>query len=127
METIFRESTSETPEIAFNFEQGNFHLKGRSSLRYPTSFFKPFLKPLENYAHHAANVTIINIHFEFVNNASTRWIFEILKVFENIHNMGKTVLVKWFFEKESQRRLGQQFQSAVNLPFKMISMHVNSI
>jgi SiaC family regulatory phosphoprotein len=127
METILIKSTSETPEITFNFREGSFQIKGRSSLRYPTSFFKPFLQSLENYVNHAANVTIVNIHFEFLNNASTRWIFEILKVFENIHNMGKTVLVKWFFQKESQRKLGFQFQSAVNLPFKMIAMQVNSI
>lgn len=120
MKTISIQPSAETPEVLFDFEQGSFCMKGRSSLRYPTSFFRPIIQSLESYVDKAATVIIVNFCFDFVNNASTKWVFEILKIFETIHNMEKTVLVKWHYEKESQRKLGMHFQSVVNLPFKMI-------
>ena len=127
METIFIKAATESPEINFDFRQGHFQIKGRSSLRYPTSFFKPFLTSLDNYVATAADVTIVSLYFESLNNASTRWIFDILKIFEDIHTDGKTVIVKWYFEKESQRKLGYHFQSLVNLPFKMVQMQMDRI
>lgn len=120
MKIISIESTVDTPSIVFDFERGSFCMQGRSALRYPTSFYKPILSSLENYVDNAADVTIVNMDFDFVNNASTKWVFEILKNFEKIHKMEKTVLVKWYYVRESQRKMGFYFQELLSVPFKMI-------
>ena len=122
METIIIRATTETPALTLDFKKGIFEIKGRSSLRYPTSFYQPILNYMEAYARMSLPVTIVNVHFEFVNNASTRWVYEYFKILEEIRNLGKTVLLKWHFETESQRKLGFHFQSSVNIPFKMISL-----
>ncbi len=115
---ILLDKTTDCPYINFT-EDGFLEIEGRSITEDPFSFWQPLLEWVENYTHHAAPKTHVNIYLEYSNSSSNKYINELLRKLEDSHGKNTEVIVNWRFEEddESVLQLGKDFESMLKLPF----------
>jgi hypothetical protein len=124
METIIREGTPKTPYVRFDGDKGIIEIKGRSIPENSIEFYKPLIDWLEEYGNAALDETMVNIQLEYFNTSSSKCILDIFKKLEFIFKKGQRVEVNWYYEEDDEDMFeaGEDYQSIINIPFKMIEM-----
>ncbi len=124
METIVREGTPKTPYVRLDGEKGLIEIKGRSIPENSIEFYKPLIDWLEEYGELAQNETAVNVQLEYFNTSSSKCILDIFKKLEIIFKKGRKVEVNWYYEEDDEDMFeaGEDYQSIINVPFKMIEM-----
>lgn len=124
METIIREGTPKTPFVRFDADKGLVEIKGRSIPENSVEFYKPLIDWLEKYSSTPSKETSVNIQLEYFNTSSSKCILDIFKKLELIHKKGNPVEVNWYYEEDDEDMFeaGEDYQSIINIPFKMIEM-----
>jgi hypothetical protein len=124
METIIREGSPKTPYVRFDGEKGIVEIKGRSIPENSVEFYKPLIEWLDKYGSTPVKQTSVNIQLEYFNTSSSKCILDIFKKLELIHKKGNTVEVNWYYEEDDEDMFeaGEDYQSIINIPFKMIEM-----
>jgi hypothetical protein len=123
METLSIEGTPKTPTIVLDFDKGTLLLKGRSIPENSVEFYAPLLDSLDKYMANPQPTTAVDIHLEYFNTSTSKCILDIFKKLENIHKSGNSqVLVNWHYEEEDEEMLvvGEEYQTIVKVPFKMV-------
>jgi hypothetical protein len=122
MESISIEGTAKTPTVEFNAEQGVVEIKGRSIPENSIEFYKPLVDWLDSYAASPKENTEVNIQLEYFNTSSSKCILDVFKKLEVIHKDGHQVTINWYFEEDDEDMLeaGEDYQSIIKIPFKMI-------
>ena len=124
METIIREGTPKTPYVRLDGENGLVEIKGRSIPENSVEFYKPIIDWLEKFGDELAEETGVNIQLEYFNTSSSKCILDIFKRLELIHKKGNRVEINWYYEEDDEDMFeaGEDYQSIINIPFKMIEM-----
>ncbi|HON53308.1 MAG TPA: DUF1987 domain-containing protein [Bacteroidales bacterium] len=124
MKNIEIEGSPKTPEINFNAETGVIEIKGRSIPENSIEFYKPMIDWLEEYATAPKPKTIVNIQLEYFNTSSSKCILDVFKKLEVISKNGNDVQVNWYYEEDDEDMLeaGEDYQSIIRIPFKMIEI-----
>lgn len=124
METIIREGTPKTPYVRLDGENGLVEIKGRSIPENSVEFYKPIIDWLEKFGDEPAEETGVNIQLEYFNTSSSKCILDIFKRLELIHKKGNKVEINWYYEEDDEDMFeaGEDYQSIINIPFKMIEM-----
>ena len=124
METIIREGSPKTPYVRFDGEKGIIEIKGRSIPENSIEFYKPLIDWLEEYGGEALAETAVNVQLEYFNTSSSKCILDIFKKLELIFKKGQKVEVNWYYEEDDEDMFeaGEDYQSIINIPFKMIEM-----
>ncbi|TLX71492.1 DUF1987 domain-containing protein [Labilibacter sediminis] len=124
METIIREGSPKTPYVRFDGEKGIIEIKGRSIPENSIEFYKPLIDWLEEYGNAALAETAVNVQLEYFNTSSSKCILDIFKKLELIFKKGQKVEVNWYYEEDDEDMFeaGEDYQSIINIPFKMIEM-----
>jgi len=115
--------TQKTPSVFFNATTGILELKGRSIPENAIEFFKPLVEWLEEYSKTPQPKTQANIHLEYFNTTSSKCILDIFRKLESINKQDNTeVLINWYYEQDDEDMLeaGEDYQSILKIPFKMI-------
>ena len=124
METIVREGTPKTPYVRFDGEKGIIEIRGRSIPENSIEFYKPLIDWLEEYGGVGKEETAVNIQLEYFNTSSSKCILDIFKKLEVLYKKGQKVEVNWYYEEDDEDMFeaGEDYQSIINIPFKMIEM-----
>ncbi|WP_066627593.1 DUF1987 domain-containing protein [Labilibacter marinus] len=124
METIVREGTPKTPYVRFDGEKGVIEIKGRSIPENSIEFYKPLIDWLEEYDGAGKDETAVNVQLEYFNTSSSKCILDIFKKLELLFKKGHKVEVNWYYEEDDEDMFeaGEDYQSIINIPFKMIEM-----
>ncbi|SMO77397.1 protein of unknown function [Saccharicrinis carchari] len=124
METIVREGTPKTPSIRFDGEKGIIEIKGRSIPENSIEFYKPLIDWLEEYSAQDQDQTAVNVQLEYFNTSSSKCILDLFKKLEGLYKKGQKVEVNWYYEEDDEDMFeaGEDYQSIINIPFKMIEM-----
>ncbi len=119
MEDLYIAATNRTLEI--RCEKGVIDLSGRSILNDPNSFFNPIEEWIKNYIKSPEPKTIINCNFEYIDTASFKRIYNILKEFEKI-NKEYSVIINWHIENDDPEimELGNILDNRISLEFNFI-------
>ncbi len=117
LDIIKIEPTKVTPGVLFL--EGHLEIKGRSISENATDFYRPLEAWVAAYVQQTAVRTRVVLSFDFINTASTKWVYAIVKrlaLYPNVHEM---VSIEWFYEKgdEDQYELGQIIHSFIDCPF----------
>ena len=122
MESIIIEGTPKTPTVEFNAEEGKVEIKGRSIPENSVEFYNPLIAWLEAYGSNPKDVTQVNIQLEYFNTSSSKCILDVFKKLESLAKAGNDIKVNWFYEEDDEDMLeaGEDYQSIIKLPFKMI-------
>lgn len=124
MEVIKIESTPKTPAVNFDPNEGLIEIRGRSIPENSIEFYRPLIEWIEKYAENPRPQTTVNVQFEYFNTSSSKCILDIFKRIENIYNAGHQVIVNWYYEEDDEDMLeaGEDYQSILKVPFKMIEV-----
>jgi hypothetical protein len=124
MESIIIEGTPKTPTVEFNAEEGKVEIKGRSIPENSVEFYNPLIAWLEEYGNNPKDVTQVNIQLEYFNTSSSKCILDVFKKLESLAKAGNDIKVNWFYEEDDEDMLeaGEDYQSIIKLPFKMIEI-----
>ncbi|MGQ1786735.1 MULTISPECIES: DUF1987 domain-containing protein [unclassified Saccharicrinis] len=124
METIVREGTPKTPFVRFDGQKGIIEIKGRSIPENSIEFYKPLIDWLEEYGSVGKDETAVNVQLEYFNTSSSKCILDIFKKLEVLFKKGQKVEVNWYYEEDDEDMFeaGEDYQSIINIPFKMIEM-----
>jgi hypothetical protein len=79
---------------------------------------------LDKYADQPNGKTSVNIKLEYFNTSSSKCILDIFRKLELIHKKGNEVEINWYYEEDDEDMFeaGEDYQSIINIPFKMIEM-----
>lgn len=111
------EPTKITPEVLFL--EGHLEIRGRSISENSTDFYRPLEEWVATYVEQTEIRTRVIFSFEFINTASTKWVYAIVKrlaLYRNVHDM---ISIEWYYEKgdDDQHELGQILHSFIDCPF----------
>ncbi len=122
MEILMLGASEKTPEIVFDPTTGTLLLKGRSIPENSIAFYKPLNDWIDQYAVHPASHTVVEMKLEYFNTSSSKCMLDLFKKLEKLN--GTVVSVNWYFEEddEDMEEAGEDYQSIIRLPFKMIEV-----
>ena len=68
--------------------------------------------------------TAVNIQLEYFNTSSSKCLLDLFKKLEGMHKSGNDITIKWYYEEDDEDMLeaGEDYQSIINIPFKMIEV-----
>jgi hypothetical protein len=124
MEFMNIEGTPKTPSITLNPESGIIEIKGRSIPENSIEFYKPIVDWLEDYANAPKEKTVVNIQLEYFNTSSSKCILDVFKKLENLKKGKNDIVVNWYYEEDDEDMLeaGEDYESIIKVPFKMIEI-----
>jgi len=122
MKDILIKPTRKSPLV--NLKQGYIEFSGRSIPEDPAEFFKPVVRWIKEYAKALADHTTIDLKFEYINTASTKWIYNILKTLGEIEGHQKKIVINWHYETgdDDMYELGHVLKKLVLSPFNFIEV-----
>ncbi len=124
MKTISLEGSAKTPTVLMDAEAGKVQIKGRSIPEDSVNFYKPIVDWLTEYATQPKEETVVDIELEYFNTSSSKCILDVFKKLEVIHKEGNKITINWYFEEDDEDMLeaGEDYQSIIKIPFKMIEV-----
>lgn len=122
MDILSIESTPRTPSVKFNPDDGIFRIQGRSTPDDAIGFYSPLIDYLKKYNPVPEKKTEFHVYLEYFNTSSSKCMFDIFKLFANIHERGNQVDIYWYYVEGDDDMLetGQDFESLTAVSFKMV-------
>jgi len=116
-EKLVYEPSKRSPWIIL--EPGKIFMMGRSIPENPGEFYRPVFDWISLYSKSHSTRTKIDIGFEYINTASTKWVFTILKELADMRGHPVNMGITWYFEQgdEDMGELGYIIRSLVDCPF----------
>jgi hypothetical protein len=117
LDIIKIEPTKVTPQVLFL--EGHLEIRGRSISENSTDFFRPLEDWVAAYVDQTEVRTRVVLAFDFINTASTKWVYAIVKRLAQYRNVHEMISIEWYYEKgdEDQYELGQIIHSFIDCPF----------
>ena len=117
MEVIEIQPTKVTPAVSFR--EGTLSIKGRSITEGAADFYKPLVEWVEKYVAETNVDTRVTLSFDFINTASTKWIYAIIKKLSQYTDVHKRLKIEWFYENGDAElfELGHIIHSFIDCPF----------
>ena len=110
-------STRATPSVTFS--EGLLTIRGRSIPEAAAEFYRPLEQWVEKYVTETEVDTRVVLSFDFINTASTKWIYAIIKKLAQYRDVNKRVKVEWYYETGDDElfELGHIIHSFIDCPF----------
>jgi len=120
MQNLIINATPKSLEV--KFIGGLIEIKGCSIINDPKVFFKPIQNWVSKYIKDPQEETIINIRIEYIDSASTKFIFEILKSLEVLIENGKKVEINWYYDLNDPEimEVGEILGGRIKIPFNFL-------
>jgi len=116
--------TGESPEIHFDFDKGIFRINGRlvSVASTNNKFFIPLIQKVNEYAKSPCEETKLFIEMEYCSSAGLKNLYQLLRIFDQIYQEGKTVSFEWrfFLDDEDGKDKGMYFKKLLHMPVKLV-------
>ncbi len=121
MEDLFLRGTERTPEVKLSASEGKIVFKGKSIPENTNLFYDNIINWVEQYAKKPNDTTTVKIQMEYFNTMTSKCLHEVLKALETIDN---NIEVLWYYEEDDEDMLevGEDFESIIDLQFKMIEV-----
>jgi len=122
MTDLYLMGTRKSPLV--HLKDGNLQFSGRTIPEDPAEFFKPVMVWINDYAKEMADHTTVDLNFEYINTASTKWIYAILKTLGGVEGHKKKMVVNWHYEvgDDDMYELGHVLRKVVESPFNFIEV-----
>lgn len=122
-DTYKKESSRKTPWVIL--EPGKIFIMGRSIPENPGEFYKPVYEWICEYKQNYTGKTKIGLGFEYINTASTKWIYSILREIAEMKDLSLNVWIKWYYDQgdEDMSELGFILRSLVDCPFVVVEVN----
>ncbi len=110
------EETRTTPFVLI--DQGQITINGRSIPEDAFGFFEPVVDACKEYVLKPAKHTIVNIHLEYVNSGSKKYLTNILTVLEKSYLDGNGYEIIWTYDSDDEAMLdlGNDLKGIIKIP-----------
>jgi hypothetical protein len=117
MENLEMQPTNDTPKVHCDIN-GEILMSGRSLPENPIKLYEPIFNWAEQFE---GDSILINFKLEYFNTASSKQIFNLIKIFVENPKV-KDVLVKWHYEEGDydSKETGEHFSHLFKIPFEFI-------
>lgn len=114
--------TDDTPTVILDAANNNFEISGRSLPEDVAAFYNPILEWIDKYAQNPNPKTVFNFKLIYFNTASSKMLLDVLMKLEDLHNGGKSTLVKWHYpeDDEDMKEAGEEYADIVDVPFEQV-------
>jgi hypothetical protein len=121
-EKFVKEFSKRTPWIIM--EPGRIFIMGRSIPENPGDFYRHVQTWITDYSKKFRGSTRITLGFEYINTASMKWIYTILRELSQVREIADKASIKWYYEEgdEDMKELGLILRSLVVSPFSMVEV-----
>ena len=121
-EKYIKEFSKRTPLIIL--EPGKLFIMGRSIPENPGDFYRPLQAWITDYIKNFRGSTKITLGFEYINTASMKWIYSILRELSQDKEIARDASITWYYEQgdEDMKDLGLILKSLVVSPFSMVEV-----
>ena len=119
---IIQAKDNTTPGVTLDSVKGIFDISGWSHPEDAIAFYAPVFEWLNRYAESPAKEMVFNFRFEYFNTSSSKQIFRLISLLEEIAKKCK-VKVQWHHDADDSDMLsaGERFAKMSTLPFEYIS------
>ncbi|MDI9221236.1 DUF1987 domain-containing protein [Pantoea sp. EA-12] len=124
MQNLFIAATESTPEVNFDFETSQFALRGESWPENAAAFYRPLLDALENWQPEQGGQVEVNIALRYFNSSSTKMLFSLFDLFNQLAQKGQTVELNWFFDEEDD--VSEEFGQELALDFTDLQVNLRA-
>lgn len=107
--------------LSVELKDGELNFSGCSINNDPKQFFTPVMKWVEKYGETPAPETIVNVRFEYIDSASVKSFYEVLRELKNLTRF-KKLTINWYFDFDDPEilELGEIIQSRLSLEFNFV-------
>ncbi len=123
LEPILLDSTSDTPLVELDKEQGIFRFEGRSLPEDVIKFYAPIQNWFADYCANPNEETVIHFNLEYFNSSTARIIVKMLIGLEEVRKQGTSkVSISWHYREKDEVMMerGMELRSVLDIPFDMI-------
>lgn len=120
--TLLITATSTTPDITFDAKEGIFEIKGTSMAEDAVGFYMPVIDWLKDYAENPNEETHVVFKMNYFNTASSKLIWEIMSLFQDISAKGSQVKIDWIFQEddEEMEEAGEIYAERMDIQVNLI-------
>jgi hypothetical protein len=113
--------TEDTPEVRFDAEAGVLSISGRSLPENAWQFYQALVEWTRNYCARISQPTRVELHLDYFNSSSGRYLFEILTIIEQQARDRTSFRVIWKADRDDELMIekGEELKSLVDLPFEI--------
>ena len=121
-EKYLNKPSKRTPWIIM--EPGKIFIMGRSIPENPGDFYRQVQSWITGYSKKYRGRTSITLGFEYINTASIKWIYTILRELSQVREIADNASITWYYEEgdEDMKELGMILRSLVVSPFLMVEV-----
>jgi hypothetical protein len=119
-DTLLIDKTEKTPYISL--EKGLCLFYGRSIIEDSQKVFKPVIDWLKKYQPDKNVKTVVNFNFDYLNTSSSKCIYDILKVLDELFTNSSDIEINWYYEEgdNDMLDLGVHLKAFIKAPFNFI-------
>ncbi|MBS0881219.1 DUF1987 domain-containing protein [Pantoea sp. JGM49] len=124
MQNLVIAATESTPEVNFDFESGQFSLRGESWPENAAAFYRPLLDALESWQPAQSGQIEASIALRYFNSSSTKMLFSLFDLFNQLAQKGQKVELNWFFDEEDD--VSEEFGQELALDFTDLQVNLRA-
>ncbi|MBI5217689.1 MAG: DUF1987 domain-containing protein [Bacteroidia bacterium] len=122
MDAIIINGTQKLPTVNFDASIGKIEIKGKSIPEDSIKFYKPLVSWIAQYRSNPQKITEVHVQLEYFNTATSKCLTDVFKEIEAMYKDGNEVLFNWYYNDEYIMEAGEDYQSFIKIPFKMIAV-----
>ncbi|HEY5124060.1 MAG TPA: SiaC family regulatory phosphoprotein [Ignavibacteria bacterium] len=113
--------TDNTPEFHFRPE-GIITIRGRGLFENTTEVIDHIMIWIDEYLINPAEITYVNISFEYLNSFSTTILVTILRKLTQVILQSEKLVIRWYYEEDDEDILerGEYISSTFDIPINFI-------
>jgi hypothetical protein len=113
--------TENTPKVVLD-PDGIIMIKGRSMNKNAAEFYKQIEEWINIYVCNPADLTRVDICFEYFNGANSMIFTSLLRKITEVKLKDKQVVINWYYEEDDDDILaqGENISSVLNIPVNLI-------
>ncbi len=121
MESLIIEATRKTPAVILD-PDGKLTIQGRSIPEDASIFYERVVKWIDDYIALGKETTRIDLHFEYLNSGTSKYVLQMLKALKELSHSGNKLVVNWFYEGGDDDILerGEYYSSILDLKINLI-------
>ncbi len=115
------EETRTTPSILIDL--GEITIKGRSIPEDSFEFYEPVIEACREYVQKPPRHTVVDIHLEYVNSGSKKYLTNMLTVLEKSYLDGNGYEVTWTYDTDDEAMLdlGNDLKGIIKIPITIVA------
>ncbi|MCH8318145.1 MAG: DUF1987 domain-containing protein [Bacteroidetes bacterium] len=122
MKPLIIKATVWTPSVILDASNNKFEISGKSLPENVVVFYKPVKEWFESYSKNPNPKTDIVIKFLYLNTASQKMIYSILRELGRKFDKKGNISVKWYYNEDSEdiKEIGEDFAEMLDFAFEVV-------